>query len=83
MRPAIRAIGRRYSGESYDLASELGNLDETIARSMARAEDPCVAVIPEGPYLVPYCDAGQASDRPPNEYSAPSGFGGRTRLELG
>jgi nickel-dependent lactate racemase len=61
----------------------IADLDETIARSMARAEDPCVAVIPEGPYVVPYYDAGQASDRPPNEYSAPSGFGGRTRAELG
>jgi nickel-dependent lactate racemase len=61
----------------------IADLDETIARSMARAKDPCVAVIPEGPYVVPYYDAGQASDRPPNEYSAPSGFGGRTRLEFG
>ncbi len=33
------------------------DLDEAIARSIARAEDPCVAVIPEGPYVVPYCDA--------------------------
>src|SRR5580693_9529262 len=33
----------------------VGNLEETIARSIARAEDPCVAVIPEGPYVVPYC----------------------------
>jgi hypothetical protein len=36
----------------------VGNLDETIARSIARAEDPCVAVIPEGPYVVPYYEAG-------------------------
>jgi nickel-dependent lactate racemase len=36
----------------------IANLDETIARSIARAEDPCVAVIPEGPYVVPYYDAG-------------------------
>jgi hypothetical protein len=34
------------------------NLDETIARSIALAEDPCVAVIPEGPYVVPYFRAG-------------------------
>jgi hypothetical protein len=32
----------------------IANLDETIARSIALAEDPCVAVIPEGPYVVPY-----------------------------
>src|ERR1700729_197992 len=36
----------------------IANLDETIARSIALAEDPCVAVIPEGPYVVPYYDAG-------------------------
>lgn len=36
----------------------IADLDETIARSMSRAEDPCVAVIPEGPYVVPYYDAG-------------------------
>ena len=36
----------------------IADLDETIARSIARAEDPCVAVIPEGPYVVPYYDAG-------------------------
>jgi lactate racemase len=33
------------------------DLDETIARSIALA-DPCVAVIPEGPYVVPYFRAG-------------------------
>src|SRR5580698_8561744 len=32
----------------------VANLDETIARSIALAGDPCVAVIPEGPYVVPY-----------------------------
>ena len=36
----------------------IADLDETIARSIAGAEDPCVAVIPEGPYVVPYYDAG-------------------------
>jgi nickel-dependent lactate racemase len=36
----------------------VANLDETIARSIALAEDPCVAVIPEGPYVVPYFRAG-------------------------
>jgi lactate racemase len=30
------------------------DLDETIARSITRAGDPCVAVIPEGPYVVPF-----------------------------
>jgi lactate racemase len=35
----------------------IANLDETIARSIALAEDPCVAVIPEGPYVVPYFHA--------------------------
>jgi nickel-dependent lactate racemase len=34
------------------------DLDEAIAVSIARAEDPSVAVIPEGPYVVPYYDAG-------------------------
>jgi lactate racemase len=33
------------------------DLDETIARSISRAEDPCVAVIPEGPYVVPFYQA--------------------------
>jgi lactate racemase len=36
----------------------IADLDETIARSIARAQDPCVAVIPEGPYVVPYYDGG-------------------------
>jgi hypothetical protein len=36
----------------------IADLDETIARSITRADDPCVAVIPEGPYVVPYYDAG-------------------------
>lgn len=35
----------------------VADLDETIARSMSRAADPCVAVIPEGPYVVPFYDA--------------------------
>ena len=36
----------------------IADLDEAIARGIARAEDPCLAVIPEGPYVVPYYDAG-------------------------
>jgi nickel-dependent lactate racemase len=36
----------------------VSDLDHAIARSIARAEDPCVAVIPEGPYVVPYYDVG-------------------------
>ncbi len=35
----------------------VADLDETIARSIARAGDPHVAVIPEGPYVVPFYDA--------------------------
>src|SRR5271165_1257177 len=34
----------------------IDDLDEAIARGIA--EDPCLAVIPEGPYVVPYYDAG-------------------------
>jgi lactate racemase len=33
------------------------DLDETIARAIARSEDPGVAVIPEGPYVVPFYHA--------------------------
>lgn len=33
------------------------NIDEAIAASIARAGDPAVAVIPEGPYVVPYYQA--------------------------
>jgi lactate racemase len=36
----------------------IADLDEAIARSVARAGDPSVAVIPEGPYVVPFYDAG-------------------------
>src|SRR5271155_607167 len=36
----------------------VANLDETIACAIARAGDSGVAVIPEGPYVVPYYDAG-------------------------
>jgi lactate racemase len=39
-------------------AEMIADLDEAIVRSIARAEDRCVAVIPEGPYVVPYYDAG-------------------------
>ena len=35
----------------------IADLDEAVARSIALAEDPYVAVIPEGPYVVPYYDA--------------------------
>ena len=35
----------------------VADLDETIARSISRAGDPCVAVIPEGPYVVPFYEA--------------------------
>jgi len=35
----------------------VADLDETIARSIASAGDPHVAVIPEGPYVVPFYDA--------------------------
>ena len=35
----------------------IANLDETIAGSIALADDPYVAVIPEGPYVVPYFHA--------------------------
>jgi lactate racemase len=35
----------------------IADIDETVARSIARAEEPCVAAIPEGPYVVPYYDA--------------------------
>jgi hypothetical protein len=30
------------------------NIDEAIAASIARAGDSAVAVIPEGPYVIPY-----------------------------
>jgi lactate racemase len=33
------------------------DLDETIARAIARSGDPGVAVIPEGPYVVPFYHA--------------------------
>ena len=36
----------------------IADLDEAVARSIALAGDPHVAVIPEGPYVVPYYDAG-------------------------
>ncbi len=36
----------------------VADLDETIARAISRANDPSVAVIPEGHYVVPYCDVG-------------------------
>ena len=36
----------------------IDDLDEAIARGIAQAEDPCVAVIPEGPYVVPYYAPG-------------------------
>ncbi|MEK0085827.1 nickel-dependent lactate racemase [Benzoatithermus flavus] len=34
------------------------SLDEAVARSIARSGDPAVAVIPEGPYVVPFYAAG-------------------------
>jgi len=38
------------------------NLDEAIARSIARAEALPVAVIPEGLYVVPYCSPSDRSE---------------------
>ncbi len=35
----------------------IADLDQAVARSIADADDPHVAVIPEGPYVVPYHDA--------------------------
>ena len=40
----------------------IDNVDEAVARSIARANDPAVAVIPEGPYVVPYCEQAQSPD---------------------
>jgi nickel-dependent lactate racemase len=37
----------------------IDDVDAAIARSMTQANDPAVAVIPEGPYVVPYCDQRQ------------------------
>ena len=66
MRLKPKRVGRtsRYtSGSSREKRALTGvetvaNLDETIARSIAQAEDPRVAVILEGPYVVPYLHAG-------------------------
>lgn len=33
------------------------NIDRAIAEAMARAGDPAIAVIPEGPYVIPYAQA--------------------------
>ena len=38
----------------------IADVDEAVARSIARANDPAVAVIPEGPYVVPYFDGGRS-----------------------
>jgi lactate racemase len=48
------------SGEERALTGVemIADLDEAIARSIARAGDPSVAVIPEGPYVVPFYEAG-------------------------
>jgi hypothetical protein len=81
-RSSLYALGLSDEARAVTGVEMIADLDETIARSMARGENPCVAVNPEGSYVVPYCDAGKASDRPPNEYSGPSGFGRQTRLEL-
>jgi len=32
----------------------VGDLEAAIAASMARSNDPAVAIIPEGPYVIPY-----------------------------
>ena len=45
----------------------IANVDEAIARSIERANDPSVAVIPEGPYVVPYLcppGVGRCLERP-------------------
>jgi nickel-dependent lactate racemase len=36
----------------------VGDLESAIAASIARSNDPAVAVIPEGPYVIPYHAAG-------------------------
>jgi hypothetical protein len=35
----------------------IGSVDEAIAAAVARHGDPAVAVIPEGPYVIPVADA--------------------------
>jgi len=32
----------------------ISDLDSAIAASLVRSQDPAVAVIPEGPYVIPY-----------------------------
>lgn len=44
-------------------AKMITNLDGAIVRGIPR-RGPCVAVIPEGSYVIPYCDGGWPSDRP-------------------
>jgi nickel-dependent lactate racemase len=48
------------SGEDRALTGVemIADIDEAIARSISRSGDPCVAVIPDGPYVVPFYDAG-------------------------
>ena len=38
----------------------MADVDEAVARSVARTNDLAVAVIPEGPYVVPYFDGGRS-----------------------
>jgi nickel-dependent lactate racemase len=38
----------------------IADVDEAVARSIERANDAAVAVIPEGPYVVPYFDGGRS-----------------------
>lgn len=39
----------------------IDNVDEAVARSVMRANDPAIVVIPEGPYVIPYLDPARSS----------------------
>jgi nickel-dependent lactate racemase len=51
--PGLSAADRKITGVEM-----IGDIEAAIAANMAETNDPAVAVIPEGPYVVPYHQAG-------------------------
>ena len=63
-RVELYTTGLKAEDRSLTCVNLITDLDEAIAASVRRSGDPAVAVIPEGPYVIPYYqDASQSDHR--------------------
>ena len=52
-RPALHDRPRRRGAAASPASRSIGSIDAALAAALARSGDPAVAVVPEGPYVVP------------------------------